>query len=201
MRAIGDLPNADFQQLTHMAMKQQLVGCTLPDDAGNPVLVPTSFSRPEEWLQKRTAPSINLNAISAALDPTRFTTDTLQTYKDNTFLVVLEKGYPVPVNYIYEIRFIVGYGQHMMSLNEQIMRKFPPLGFGAYVSFPYGSASVMCPFTVIDGKDIFARYGETEDNREFEHVYRVKVESWLDVHETVELRTVADLDIIIEVIN
>lgn len=201
MRPTGPLPNADFQQATHLAIKKKLMGCTLPDTDGNLQPVPTSFSRPEEWLVSRKPPSINLNALSATFDPSRFTTDTLQSYKDGTRLIVLEKGYPVPVNYIYEIRFIVAYGQHMMSLNDQIMRKFPPMGFGSFVTYPYGSGQVLCPVTVIDGKDIFARYGETEANREFEHVYRLKVEGWLDVHDTVELHTVAEIEILIDVIN
>lgn len=186
---VASLSTNDLARETHLAMKRKLTGLTLSNGQGTEETVPVTYNRPEEWMGMRKAPSVNIAMISSSFDPIRFTTAKLKSYKTSEKTIVLQKGYPIPVNYIYEIRFITSYGQHSISLRDQILRRFPPFGFGTFITIPFGSGQVMCPFEQIDERDLFDRYGETEDNREFEHVFRYKVESWLDLYETVEVKT------------
>lgn len=192
-RIVASLDSSDLARETHQALKNKLGIPKLVNSEGTLEDVKVTFSRPEEWLYTRITPSINLNIMSSKFDPGRFTTERLDAYKDETYGIVLEKRYPIPVNYIYEIRFIVSYGQHMMSLNDQILRKFPPFGFNTFVKIPFGDGNITCPFELVDEKEVFNRFGKSEENREFERVYRFKVESWLDLDETHEYKTIYDV--------
>lgn len=180
------LPDVDLEKLTHLEMKKKLQGLTLEvydeaSDSMKTITIDASYSRPEEWLKTRQVPSVNISCISSQFDPDRFTTAKMRAFDGEYWH---EKQYMIPVIYFYEVRFIVGLGQHMIALNEQITRRLPPMGFGSYIEVPYGGRFIECPFKLIDSKEIFARYGETEDNREFEQVYRYKLEGWRDVYPT-----------------
>lgn len=167
---------------TAEAIKAKLEGMVLlaPDKPGTRLKVDVTYSRPEKWILERKPPSVNINLLSTKFDGTRQTTAIMQRYESPEKKVILQKHYYMPVCYFFEIRFIVAYGQHSMSLSEQILRRLPPLGFGGFIEFQYDGVRFECPFELLDGKDVFARYGETEDNREFEQVYRYKVQGWLD---------------------
>lgn len=168
--------------LTAEALKDKLTGMVLlaPENPGQRIYVDATYSRPEKWILERKPPAVNINLLSTRFDPTRQTTAILQRYETDAKDMMLQKHYYMPVSYFFEIRFIVAYGQHSMSLSEQILRRLPPLGFGGFLEFLYDGVRFECPFELVDDKDVFARYGETEDNREFERVFRYKVQGWLD---------------------
>jgi hypothetical protein len=186
-----DPEERDLATQTAKAFKLKLSNqLSLPGVEGK---IPVSYSRPEEWLVKRTKPSVNISTTMMKFDPTRFTTASIQAWLDDTYETVQIKPYYMPVIFFYEVRFIVSYGQHMMSLSDQILRKLPPFGFGTFVTIPYGDTNFTLPFELQTDKELLARYGDTEDNREFEKVLQYKVEGWLDLSEVQLVSTVKSL--------
>jgi len=190
---VGTLPSVDLIKLTHLAMKNKLQGLTLLGADNAAITVNATYSRPEEWVKSRIAPAINVNCFHGAFDPSRFSTDKLMAYVDESKVSMYTKQYPIPYKFFYEIRFITTLGQHSISLSEQILRRLPPMGFGAFLTVQYGTSPIELPFELVDDKDVFARFGQTTDNREFEHMFRYTVNGWLDTYTAGEESVVANI--------
>lgn len=188
-REIARLKELESHQISFQmgaVLKKRLSGILLQPTGTKtePIHVNASYDRPEKWIKERQAPDLNITLLGVDFDPGRFSTSGLERYTppspQDVYGDILQKPSYIPAVYFYEIRFIVLYGQHMLSLTEQIFRRLPPFGFGAFLEFDYRGDKLECPFELADDKSIFARYGETDDNREFEKTLRYRVQSWID---------------------
>lgn len=186
MQTVTSIPNLQLVKLTHIAMLTAVQGLTV-EAPGGTVTVPATYSRPEAWMEKRESPSICVNCVEIKHDGTRMTTAKFYAKKAGGVGEILEKQYWLPVNYFYDIRFIVPYGENKISLEEQIFKRLRPMGFHSYLTIASGDFHAYLPYELVTSKEAFARFGETKENREFEQFMRYRVSGWIDVYDTVEI--------------
>ena len=202
----------------------RLKGTTQPDVPFNVVELSIFAQLPDEWFAENIMPSMNVWRLNMEIDPTRFRTGfhrRVALRPDGTPDVILQseadlnpslqpfvgqpntvetKDHQIPMLLTYEFGFMARFQAQMILIQQQLYKRFRPLGYGAFMQVtvnPEDGETIEVPWRQTNYADLT---GDPQPGEERRHEVRVTYEmlSWFDQDDYIKTGTIAISDLTVE---